>query len=166
MSFTRFNYDDCRTKKNLAQATGPGRYILNKPGWGNNPVMFNDPQMRMQQWGANLRSVPNSSAIDIHSDLLGITRQLKQKDCPQNQFPLKGVTKSYANNYSTYSKPITDESRATHPAWMYRSLEQTRKYPLFLNPQENVCYPFETNVNTRLLERDNFIPKIPKLPEN
>jgi len=27
---------------------------------------------------------------------------------------------------------------------------------LFLNPQENVCYPFENNLNTSLLEKDYF----------
>jgi hypothetical protein len=31
MSFTRFNYDPCRTKKLLEESTGPGRYMLNKP---------------------------------------------------------------------------------------------------------------------------------------
>jgi hypothetical protein len=30
-----------------------------------------------------------------------------------------------------------------------------------LNPQENVCMPFQNNLNTQLLERDNFTPKIP-----
>jgi hypothetical protein len=32
MAFTRFKYDDCRTKKSLQQATDPGRWILNVPG--------------------------------------------------------------------------------------------------------------------------------------
>ena len=50
MSFTRFNYDDARTKKNLQQSTGPGRYILNVPGNGVKLPMINDPQMRMQRW--------------------------------------------------------------------------------------------------------------------
>ena len=55
MAFTRFNYDDARTKKKLQEATGPGRYILNVPAVGkwmsavvwadvdtgaNNPVKF------------------------------------------------------------------------------------------------------------------------------
>ena len=42
MSFTRFNYDDCRTQKILEESTGPGRYMLNKPGWGNKPCFFED----------------------------------------------------------------------------------------------------------------------------
>ena len=57
MAFTRFNYDDCRTKKKLQESTGPGRYSLNMPGNGPTPCFFNDPQIRMQKWGANLESV-------------------------------------------------------------------------------------------------------------
>jgi hypothetical protein len=60
---------------------------------------------------------------------------------------------------------LTDESRATHPAWQYRALPQNREYPLFFDPQENTCMQFHNNLNTRLLERDNFIPKIPCLKE-
>jgi len=160
MSFTRFNYDDCRTEKSLQQATGTSRYILNTPGWGDRPSTFDDPQIRMQKWAGNLRKVYNSSAIDIHSDLIGITRPLS-KDCKDKSFPFKGVTRSEKQIYPSIKKAITHESRVTHPAWMYRSLEQTREYPLFLDPLENCLVPFETNLNTRLLERDNFIPKIP-----
>ena len=43
MAFTRFNYDDARTKKKLQEATGSGRYILNVPGNGSNPTYFDDP---------------------------------------------------------------------------------------------------------------------------
>ena len=70
MAFTRFNYDECRTKKILQESTGPGRYILNTPGNGCKPCFINDPQIRMQGWGANLRSVPGGAPIDINSDLL------------------------------------------------------------------------------------------------
>jgi len=65
------------------------------------------------------------------------------------------------NQYPTCSKEITSQSRATHPAFLYRDLEQSNRYPLFLNPQENVCMPFQNNLNTQLLERDRFVPKIP-----
>ena len=60
---------------------------------------------------------------------------------------------------------MTQQSRASHPAWMYRSLPQNHDYPLFLNPQENTCLLFHNNLNTRLLERDNFVPTIPCLKE-
>ena len=41
MSFTRFNYDECRTAKLLQESTGPGKYILNTSGIGCKPS-FND----------------------------------------------------------------------------------------------------------------------------
>ena len=160
MSFTRFNYDPCRTKKLLEESTGPGRYMLNKPGWGNKPCFFSDPQIRMQEWGTNLRRVPGGAPIDIDSDLLGITRPLS-KDCAKKEFPFAGVVFSMKKEYPTCGEEITSQSRATHPAFLYRDLEQSNRYPLFLNPQENVCMPFQNNLNTQLLERDNFTPKIP-----
>ena len=160
MSFTRFNYDPCRTKKLLEESTGPGRYMLNKPGWGDKPCFFSDPQIRMQEWGTNLRRVPGGAPIDIDSDLLGITRPLS-KDCSKKEFPFAGVVFSMKKEYPTCGNEITSQSRATHPAFLYRDLEQSNRYPLFLNPQENVCMPFQNNLNTQLLERDNFTPKIP-----
>ncbi len=160
MSFTRFNYDPCRTKKLLEESTGPGRYMLNKPGWGDKPCFFSDPQIRMQEWGTNLRRVPGGAPIDINSDLLGITRPLS-KDCSKKEFPFAGVVFSMKKDYPTCGQEITSQSRATHPTFLYRDLEQSNRYPLFLNPQENVCMPFQNNLNTQLLERDNFTPKIP-----
>ena len=164
MAFTRFNYDDSRTKKKLQESTGPGRYSLNMPGNGTSPCFFNDPQIRMQKWGANLEHVVNGAPIDIDSDLKGVTRKLT-KYSQKSQFPNSGVPITQKVEYPICGDALTDESRATHPAWMYRALPQNREYPLFLNPQENVCMRFHNNLNTRLLERDNFVPKIPCLKE-
>ena len=85
MAFTRFNYDECRTKKKLQQQTGPSRYILNVPGNGSKPCFMDDPQVRLQKWGANLKSVVNGGPIDIDSDLTGRTRKLT-KYCSKEQF--------------------------------------------------------------------------------
>ena len=158
MSFTRFNYDPCRTKKLLEESTGPGRYMLNKPGWGDKPCFFSDPQIRMQEWGTNLRRVPGGAPIDIDSDLLGITRPLS-KDCSKKEFPFAGVVFSMKRNYPTCGKEFTSQSRATHPAFLYRDLEQSNRYPLFLNPQENVCMRFHNNLNILIecLKSDIYI---------
>ena len=159
MAFTRFNYDYQRTAKLLQESTGPGRYMLNKPGNGSTPAFFEDPHIRMQQWGANVRHVPNSTPIDIASDLDGRTRRLT-KACSSAQFPNAGVQSSTAQHYPT-QQAFTDETRASHPAWMYRDLEQTRwEYPL-LDPQENVCKTFHNNVSTRILEKDYYVTKYP-----
>jgi len=162
MAFTRFDYDDCRTMKKLQELTGPGRYMLNTPGPGCNVCFYDDPQMRLQKWGANLRHVDGGAPIDIDSDLLGITRRLK-KDCTGAQYPYAGVVQSERVFYPKCTEAVTKQSRATNPAWLYKDLEQNHRYILFLNPQENVCIPFHNNLNTRLLERDNFKPSFPCL---
>ena len=47
------------------------------------------------------------------------------------------------------------------PAWTARDLEQNNFQILPLDPQENTCIPFQNNLNTRLIERDNFRTKVP-----
>ena len=39
--------------------------------------------------------------------------------------------------------------------------EQVDWYYPPLNPQENTCIPFLNNLNTRILEKDYFIAKVP-----
>jgi len=134
--------------------------MLNVPGWGAKPCFFDDPQIRMQEWGANLRKVPQGAPIDIDSDLIGITRPLS-RDCSGKEYPNSGVVRSKRVSYPVCKDPITHESRATHPAWMYRDLPQDHRYILFLNPQENTCMTFQNNLNTRLLERDHFVAQAP-----
>ena len=73
---------------------------------------------------------------------------------------------TYKNKYPTNKHFITNQSRATHPAWEYRGLEQNHLYPLLRNPQENTCIHFQNNLNTRLLERDNFKPTIQQFDIN
>ena len=152
MSFTRFHDDPCRIKKQLQESTGAGRYILNKPGWGENPCFMDDPYIRMQQWGANLQT----NTINLESDLMGLTRKLT-KDCDTNNYS-KSAVKTQPIQYPSCN-PFTEQSRATNPAWWYRDLEQNNfEYPP-LNPQVNVCIPFQSNLNTRILEKDYFTPK-------
>ena len=90
---------------------------------------------------------------------MGLTRPLT-RDCTKLSYPNLGVVKTTSVSYPN-CQPFIDETRTTHPAWMYRDLEQTRWYPLFLNPQENTCFPFHNNLNTRILEKDNYVPKYP-----
>jgi len=95
-----------------------------------------------------------------------VNNYLRKKDTN-----VKQVTASFSGEQKSIEiirpsgEALTDESRATHPAWQYRALPQNREYPLFFNPQENTCMQFHNNLNTRLLERDNYVPKVPCLKE-
>ena len=154
MAFTRFHDDPDRIRKELQQSTDPGRWIMNVPGNGETPCFMEDPHIRIQKWGANLRT----NTINLESELRGINRNLN-KDCLGiNDYSTYNVSSS-AIQYPTCSNLTTGQSRATNPAWWYRDQEQVnRDYPQ-LNPQENTCMSFINNLNTRVLEKDYFTPK-------
>jgi hypothetical protein len=116
---------------------------------------FEDPQIRLEKWGANTMT----NTVNLESDLFGLSRRLNRD--------LVDV-----NNYKTFSsqsaplnfgnKPeFVEDSRASHPAWMYKDLEHSRWEKPFLNPLANLEKQFPNNVQTRILEKDNFVPSIP-----
>ena len=151
MANTRDCYDSCRTMKSLQEATGPGRYMLNVPGNGDKPCYMEDPYIRIQKWGANLRT----NCINLESDMRGMNRRLG-RDCLGKDNYENTATKSSPIEYPTCSNLYTEQSRAIAPARTARDLEQVDWYTLPLDPQENTCIPFLNNLNTRILEKDYF----------
>jgi hypothetical protein len=115
---TRFNNDPARQLKRLQQTTDVGRYILNVPGCGDDMPYMADPFVRLQGWGANMRT----DAVDIEFALRSgghLDMQVGRgnpRDCRQKPI----VLPSRAYTYSTSSALTTDQSRATDPAWMLR----------------------------------------------
>jgi len=160
MAFTRFHDDPCRIKKQLQESTDQGRYILNVPGNGEKPYYMDDPYLRLQRWGGNLMT----NTINVENDLKGLTRPIN-RDCSVENDYKKHTAKSSSIEYPKMGT-ITDQSRATHPAWMSRDLEQVNWSILQLNPQENTCIPFQNNLNTRIIEKDKFVPSYPCIDVN
>jgi hypothetical protein len=158
MSSTRFHDDPCRIQKQLQEQTGLGRYMLNVPGNGDKPCFMEDPHIRMQKWGANLMTNPRN----LESDLMGLTRASSRDCASENNYKTQAVTTSKIN-YPSCDSTITDQSRATHPAWMSRDLEQVNWSILPLNPQENTCMRFQNNLSTRLLEKNAYVAEVPCL---
>lgn len=158
MSFTRYHDDPCRIIKQLQQSTDPGRYVLNVPGNnGDEPVYIQDPCVRLQKWGANLRT----DAIAIESELRGLSRTLT-RDTHVNEYRgehamTASAGSQVAGNYVA-SRPFTDQTRATHPAWAFRDLEHPNWDYLHMDPQENVFMNFQNNLSTRILEKDHYVP--------
>ena len=150
MAFTRFNDDPSRIEKYLQESTGPGRYILNMPGNGINMPFNNDPHIRLQKWGAN----HSSNRIDIENELFSSSRGMN-RDLISDKY-----NDGYKNKLDSSAYPVihtqTDETRATNPAWTLRDIEY--KYERFLqfDPQENVHIPFNNNINTRIIESNNY----------
>ena len=160
MAFTRFHDDPLRIQKQVVESSFAGKYWLNTPGQGTELPFIEDPNIRMQQWGANLRT----NTVNLESDLLGLTRPLNRdligiNDYVQNSVPSAKV------NYSNI-QPFVEESRATHPAWMYKDLEQPRWETPLLNPLNNIEMKFHNNIQTRILEKDYYVPNIPTVSTN
>jgi len=151
MSFTRFRDDPARIEKQMDISTYLGRYQLDRPGQGVDLPFLEDPQVRLQGWGANLRR----NTVNLESDLLGLTRKLNRDNIEQNNYLEYSVLAERVDYRS--ENPYVDESRATLPAWTFRSLEQNRWETPFINPQANVEKRFHDNIQTRILEKDAYI---------
>ena len=148
--FTRFNYDKARTIKQLEESTGPGKYVMNVPGNSENPYFIADPQMRLEQWGANLTT--NSMSID--NQLRGLNRKLN-RDVVDKNYHMKDEPTKTLPFYPTV-QTIVHESRTETPAWEIRELPNTRTDYLHYNPQQHVALQFQNNISTRILEKDHF----------
>lgn len=150
MSFTRFHDDEARIIKSLQQSTDPGRYILNVPGNSDKPLFYNDPSIRMQKWGGNLMT----NTVNLESDLKGMSRFVN-RDCVNiNDFVQNSVSTS-SLNYPAYDGHV-EQSRIISPAWEIKTQENDRWNYLHHNPQNHVCFQFQNNLSTRILEKDNF----------
>ena len=131
---------------------------MDVPGYGVDTMTFlEDPQIRLQGWGANINM--NQNTVDIESDLLSLSRRYNRDLVDINDHKKHGIKVEPAK-WNT-SKPFVDESRSTNPAWMYRTVENNRWETPFINPQSNIERPFNFDIQTRILEKDNFKPVYP-----
>jgi hypothetical protein len=157
MSFTRFYDDPFKVQMRTENSSFQGRYMLNTPGQGMDLPFQEDPQLRLQKWGANLQT----NTVNLESDLFGLTRPLNRDNMMVNSHVQAAVSSSpmqFGNK-----SPFVDESRATHPAWMYKDLEQTRwEHPL-LNPLHDIELKFNNNIQTRILEKDYYDKRVASL---
>ena len=130
MALSSLRNQPCYIKKELQQSTDVGKYMLATPGPGANVGFAEDPHLRLQKWGANLRT----NTINCESDLMGLSRSLT-KDCtPLNEYN-SFKCNSEAKNYGTITAN-TEESRAIMPAWTVLDQENNRKDYLHFNPQK------------------------------
>lgn len=147
MAFTRFHDDPIRIQKQIDESTFSGRYMLNTPGQGINMPYQNETQMRLQRWGANI----TNDILLLESDFFGLTRPLN-RDLPEINDYKKHALNPLPIMYSSVN-PFIEESRASHPAWMYKDLEQPIWELPWINPQANLELQFPNNIQTRILEK-------------
>ena len=157
MASSRFFDDEARIRKRNAIDTFEGRYRLDVPGNGADMPFNADPHIRIQKWGANF----STNMMDINSDLRGMTRPLNKDFIEINEYKKFSVAPNLANANPVVVNYITDETRATNPAWVLKEHESNRFELPFINPVDMTFLkkPFYENLNTRILEKDYFKPK-------
>ncbi len=150
MFSTRFYDDEARIKKRLEESLNVGLYHLDAPGNGVRVPFLEDPQIRLQKWGANLRT----NTVDLESDFRGLNHKLIND---------KKEYKTFTPHTKEHNYPVegafVDETRATHPAWMFRDKQPERWFHSFHNVQEKAEIPFEYNESSRILVKDEYIDK-------
>ena len=151
MSFTRFYDDESRIRKQLAESTFLGRYMLDAPGPGKTPFA-EDCYLRLQRFGANVRS----NGADIESDMRGLTRKCNRDHLEFNNHTSAAV-RSSAVNYMN-AKPFVEESRYSHPAWEPLEYDNVRTHSVkpFGNLQARTERPFGHSAPSRMEEKDNY----------
>jgi hypothetical protein len=149
--FTSVRNDPIRLEKQVESSSFPGRYALEMPGPGLDLPFMEDTQVRLQSWGANR----GRDMVNLESDLIGLTRTLTRDDIEKNNYK-KSEVPSQPVSCFRIQEPFVLETRASHPAWTYRSLEQNRWEEPLLNPQANLDIPFYNNIQTRILEKDHY----------
>ena len=127
-------------------------YMLNVPGNGTTPDYFDDPQIRLQKFGANL----SANVVDINSKLEGVNKQLNRDHLVKNTRDPAFNPDYHRYTYPVIKSAITDQPRATNPAWELRSLEQSRWDYLPENPQLHTEISFTNNIDSRMTEKDDY----------
>ena len=153
MAFTRIYDDEARIFKGLQQSTFACRYALDTPGPGVQLPYLEDSQIRLQQWGANMWS----DSTNLESEFRGLGKHLSHD---VKTYKETGIHTGYQIQFPSSDVHI-DESRASHPAWMFRDLEQTRWETPLINPQAHAIRPFDNPIQTRILAKDNYTCVLP-----
>ena len=156
MAFTRFFYDNDQAKTRLEDDYNNLNYLVNVPGNGEKPYFIDDPQIRMQKFGANL----SHNLVDINSSLLGLNKILSRDESKPNN-GRNGNSEPFNDNFSrinfpAFDKAVTDQPRAMMPPWALRDKEHNDWQYLHYNPQVKSEMKFDSNVSSRILEKDNY----------
>lgn len=180
MSFNRLPYDKCAYKQHLYETIGPGVYMLGTPANTCTPCHSSDPYIRLQSQGASLS---RHNLIDVDSELIGINRNNSR--CPtQKYIPACGADGMCGANIGggvrcqksakmciEHSKnPIrfdncfepTENTKLSNPPCTLRGTGWNRWEWLPLNPQDKVEIPFDFQINSKIVAKDNHRPCIPK----
>jgi hypothetical protein len=156
MSFASLPYDPCAYSKSLKESLAVGGYMLDEKSTIPALSAFpRSPYVRLDKTGVS--TCENVALIDVDSELLGLYRPATK--CPPCDF----------NNDFCKTSPMADgddflapeETKMSNPPCTLRGTGWNRWEWLCTDPQEKALMDFETNIQNKLVVRDNHRPCVP-----
>ena len=126
---TRIGNEPLRIIRKNNQMVDQGRYVMSVPGPGDKNPLILDPQIRLQKWGANIRS----NTIRLQDEYMrGMSNEsLRYINTGRGKDIQTHDSISYPFDFSKDSKSYTEQTRTICPAWTLRGLENNHwKTPL------------------------------------
>jgi hypothetical protein len=192
MSFNRSPYDVCAYPYDLAQSMGTGVYYLGTPANACMPCHSEDPYIRHQRQGVSISKNTALIDIDseLIGITRNLSRCPSRKYLPTDTVNRCGAQP--AGNYTQMRENMqggkvpcqpnsklcidntdiinfgdcftkTEDTRLSNPPQTLRCTGWNRWEWLWNDPQYNVHVPFDFEINTRLVAKDNHRPCLPRL---
>lgn len=152
MSFSRTTYDKCAYEQNLSSSEGPGMYMLNSPI--DVPCLVYEPEAGSASFAGGSHAA-YSKLVDVDSELMGLTKPYSKCKKPYDC----SLAADQSVKYQRCRIPLQSEStRLSNPPCTLRCNGVNRWETLCKDPQETALLPFATQVNNRLIVKDNHKP--------
>jgi hypothetical protein len=155
-SFNNLRYDVNTYQFDLRQSVGPGEYTLGTPTPHCQPCFADDARMNLgTTGGADCDNVP---LVDVESDLHNVGR--RATNCPTGHYlPKPPCTLKPYDNCTRQTLPAAD-TRLNNPPATLRGTGWNRWEWLCMDPQARALVPFDFNVDTTIVAKDNHRPHI------
>lgn len=159
MSFTHLDYDPCTYQTNLTQSVGPGDYMIATPASQCSTCLPVDPWL---QGGGAVSRCRDHSLIDVDSELHNLSRPAT--NCPAGHYrpssqPYCGARVDFPDCRTQMLS--SEDTRLTNPPCTLRCTGWNRWEWLCKDPQDRVEVPFDWNINSKQVAKDNHRPCIP-----
>lgn len=155
MSFSQLSYDPCAYNKSLTESLGPGQYLVDAESRTkvNKEAFYTSPYVRLERSG--VAECVDRPLIDVDSELMGIKKAASR--CPGQPDAACALTKM--SDVTSALDP--EDTKLSNPPCTLRGSGWNRWEWLERDPQDKAILPFPTNVQNKLVVRDNHRPCVP-----
>ena len=157
MSFTRCKYDVQNYNRDLYQTVRPGNFKTNLPRNACDGC-FN-PNVRGSSFGNSL----DNNLINVDSDLMGLNVQNTR--CPEKKYNPSMCNEQFKNvdvtHYDDCPNFVGENTRLSNPPCTLRGTGWNRWEWLCQNPQDRSIVPFNIELNTSIMAKDDHRPCMP-----